>query len=64
MLKLAKNQANAMQNPEAALLLLLYILHPRYHPKIAEYILKNKKESKCFCINNIIHSENDNENEK
>ena len=40
-LKLAKNKANAKQHPEAELLKIIYILHPRYHPKIVGHILKN-----------------------
>ena len=46
-LKLAKNQANFKQHPQAELLLFenyLHSLHPRYHPKIIGHILKNKQK--------------------
>ena len=46
MLKLAKNQANAKQQPEAKLML-IHILHPLYHPKMIVHILKNKQK-KCL----------------
>ena len=45
-LKLAQNQANAKQDPEAKLLLFENYLHssyPHYHPKMIRYILKNKQ---------------------
>ena len=45
-LKLAQNQANAKQDPEAKLLLFENYLHssyPHYHPKMIKYILKNKQ---------------------
>ena len=55
-LKLAKNQANAKQYPEAELLLFenLHILHPRYHPKIIGHILKNKKKYQFVFLDEII----------
>ena len=28
--------------------------HPQYHPKIIGHFLKNKRNSKCVCINDII----------
>ena len=33
---------------------IIHILHPRYHPKIIGYILKNKQKKKCVCIHKII----------
>ena len=34
---------------------IIHILHPRYHPKLKGYTLKNKqKKSKCVCINEIM----------
>ena len=33
---------------------IINILHPRYHPKIIGYILKNKQKNKCVCIHDII----------
>ena len=45
-LKLAKNQANANQHPKAELFFWkLFILHPRYHPKIIGHILKNEQKN-------------------
>ena len=48
-LKLFKNQASAKQHPEAECLLFelkaIQILHQRCHPKIKEYILKNKQKN-------------------
>ena len=32
---------------------ILHILHPRYRPKIIEYILKNKQRYKYMCIHEI-----------
>ena len=52
-MKLAKTQANSEQHPEAELLpflKIIHILHPRYHPKIIGYVLKNKEKKKCVCI--------------
>ena len=58
-LKLAKNQANAKQHPEAELLLMeiIPILHSRYHPKILGHTLKTRTK----CLN---HNENEKEKEK
>ena len=55
-LKLAKNQAEAEQDPEADLLLLENYshLHTCYHPKIIVHILKNEKKNKYIYINEII----------
>ena len=55
-LKLAKNQVNAKQHPEAEFcyMKIILILHPRYHPKIIVHILKNKQNDKCVCIHEII----------
>ena len=54
-LKLAKNQVNGKQYPEAELLLLkiIYILSPRYYPKITGHILKNKEKNKRVLIHEI-----------
>ena len=51
-LKLAKNQANAKQHPEAELLLFENDSHsyPRYHLKI----IKIKQKSKFVCIHEIM----------
>ena len=48
-LKLAKNQANAKQQPETKFcyLKIIHILHAGYHPKITIHILKKKKKIKC-----------------
>ena len=46
MLKLAKNQANVKQQPEAKRML-IHIFHPLYHPKMIVHILKNKQK-KCL----------------
>ena len=35
---------------------IIYILHPRYHPKIMVHILKNKQKNKCGCIHEIMRS--------
>ena len=51
-LKLAKNQANAKHHPVAELLLFENYSH--YHPKIKGHILKNKQNSKCVFIHEII----------
>ena len=32
----------------------IHILHPRYHSKTKEYILKNTQRNKCICIHEII----------
>ena len=32
----------------------IHILYPRYHPKIIEYILKNKQNKKCVGVHKII----------
>ena len=54
--KLTKTQANATQHPEAELLLfeIFHILHPRCHPKIIGYVLRNKQKNKGVCIHEII----------
>ena len=53
---MAKNQANAKQNPEDELLRFenSHILLPRYYPKKLEHILKNKQKNKFVCIHKII----------
>ena len=50
MLKLAKNQANAKQQPETKFchLKIIHILHAGYHPKITIHILKKKKNQVCL----------------
>ena len=55
-LKLAKNQANAKQYPEAELLLFENYLHSSSgnHQKITGHVLKNKLKNKCVCIHEII----------
>ena len=42
-----KCQANAKQYPEAdsCYLQIIHMFHPRYHPKIIEYILKISKRT-------------------
>ena len=47
-MKLAKNQANAKQYPEAELyyLKIIHILYPCYHPKMIVHILKVKQKKK------------------
>ena len=35
---------------------IVHIFHPRYHPKIIGYILKNKQNNKCVSIHEIIRS--------
>ena len=54
-LKLAKNQRNAKQHPEAnfSYLKIIHILYPRYYPKITKNILKNKQISKRVFIHQI-----------
>ena len=63
---MARNYANAKQQPEAELLLLkiIHIPHPRYHPKTIGHILKNKQKNECVCIHAINNNENEDENEK
>ena len=55
-LKLAKNQANAKQHLRLNFyyLKIIHILHPCYHPKIIEHILKIKQKSKCVCFHEIM----------
>ena len=55
-MKLAENQANAKQHPEAELLLYENYSHSssRHHRKIIVHILKNKQKNKCVCIHEII----------
>ena len=45
-MKLAKNQANAKQQPETKFcyLKIIHILHAGYHPKITIHILKKKNQ--------------------
>ena len=52
MLKLAKNQANAMQQPEVEFLLfeIIHIINPCYHPKLIWNTLKNKQNNWCVCL--------------
>ena len=33
---------------------IIYICHPRYHPKIIGHILRNKQKNKCPCIHEIL----------
>ena len=33
---------------------IIHIPHPRYHPKMIGYILKNKQKKKCTCFHEII----------
>ena len=55
-LKLAKNQLNAKQRPEAELLSskVIGILHSRYHLTITGHILKNKQKNKHVCVHGIM----------
>ena len=54
-MKLAKNQANAKQHPEAEFLTSnIGILHPGYHLIIRSHILKNKQKDKHVCIHEIM----------
>ena len=46
----AKNQAKA----KLLQFKIFHFLHPRYHLKIMEYILKKVQLSKCICFNDII----------
>ena len=32
---------------------IIHILHPHYHPKIIEHIIKSKPKNKCVCIHEI-----------
>ena len=49
-LNLAKNQANAKQNPKDELFLFENSSHSScYQPKITGYILKNKGKVSCVC---------------
>ena len=34
---------------------IIYIHHPYYHPKIKGHILKDRQESRCVFIHEIIH---------
>ena len=51
-MKLAKNQANAKQQPETKFchLKIIHILHAGYHPKITIHILKKKKKKNQVCL--------------
>ena len=51
-MKLAKNQANAKQFPEAefCILNIIHIFHPRYRPKIT-LVLKIKQKKSYTCKN-------------
>ena len=55
-MKVAKNQANAKQHPEAELLLFesFHILHPHFYPKLLQHILKNKQKNNYVCIHEVI----------
>ena len=33
---------------------IIHILHPHYHPKIIEHIVKNKQKNMCVCFYEII----------
>ena len=46
--KLAKNQANAKQHPEAELLKIIHIFHPHFHPKVIVHILEQVKKEVCL----------------
>ena len=44
---------------------IVYILHPRYHPKLMGHIPKNMQKNKCVCFHETIdHNENGDKNEK
>ena len=43
---------------------IIYIYHPRYHPKIIGHILKNKQKNMYVCIHTINENESEDENEK
>ena len=55
-MKLRKIKENAKQHPEAELccVKIIHILHPCYHSKIIEHILKNKQKNKCICTREIM----------
>ena len=42
---------------------IINIFHPSYHTRIMGQILK-KANNKCVCVHEIIHNENEDENEK
>ena len=56
-LKLAKNQANAKQQPEAELL-----LFENYSHTSSTLSFKNKQNNKCVFIQTITHNEDEHEN--
>ena len=60
--EIGKKFSNAKQTSEVEFLL-LFSFFIRYHPKIIEHILKNKK-TKCLYSWGYNRSENDDENEK
>ena len=37
---------------------IIHILHPRYHPKIIGYTVKNKQNNKLVCIHEIVRFNN------
>ena len=55
-LKLAKNQANAKQHPQAELLTFEFYSHSSstLSPKLIGHILKSKQKNKCVCIHEIL----------
>ena len=54
--KLAKNQANTKQHPEAELcyLKIIHILHLSYNPEVQGNIQKNKWKNKSVCSQEIV----------
>ena len=61
-LKLAKNQANAKQHPEAELL--LFENYTYSSPKPIGHVLKKKQKNKCACVRKINLIEKEDENQK
>ena len=64
-MKLANNQANAVQHPEADWQIFTFFIHVILK-KIIGHILKNKQKNACIYSRNytINHNENEDENEK
>ena len=54
---------NNTQRLNFCYLKIIHILHPRYHPKMAGHILKNKQKNKCVYTHTINHHENEDENQ-
>ena len=55
-MKLAKNKTNAEHTLRlnCSQLIIIQILHPRYHPEIINHILKTKQKTKRVFIHEII----------